>query len=225
MKQIFAIGGGGFSSPRTDLKLEKHLLTLSEASKPKVCFLPQASNEAQNYVVKFYEVFCKLGADPSWLSLFGNVEDGWKEKLLSQDIIYVGGGNTRSMMALWKEWGVDLILRKAYEKGVIMAGVSAGAICWFEQGITDSVWPLGIVEALGFLTGSCCPHFDTEKERQEVYRQNIAKNRIKPGIALEDWTAAHYIDGELYQTVMVKDQKNAILIKKETEEVLHPLPI
>jgi len=103
---------------------------------------------------------------PSWTSLFGIVKPGWREHLLAQDIIYVGGGNTRSMICLWREWGADEVLREAYEAGILLCGVSAGAICWFEQGVTDSVWPLGVLPCLGLLPGSCCPHYDSEAERR-----------------------------------------------------------
>ena len=110
--------------------------------------------------------------------------DGWKEKLLSADVIYVGGGNTKSLMALWRDWGVDKVLKQAYENGTIMCGSSAGGICWFEQGCTDSIWPLGVVNALGFLNGSFCPHLDTEKERDGRYTTLVNNQDILAGIAL-----------------------------------------
>ena len=137
MKQIIAIGGGGFGHYASTL-LNQYILKQAGKPSPKICFLPQASAESKDYIVNFYETFSRLGAQPSWISLFGRVEPSWEEHLLSQDIIYVGGGNTRSMLALWREWGIDAVLREAYERGIILSGTSAGAICWFEQGITDS---------------------------------------------------------------------------------------
>jgi len=130
MKQIIAIGGGGFTDPSTEFKIEKYLLAQTGKTNPKICFLPQASNEAQGYVTKYYETFLALGAQPTWVSLFGRVEDSFREKLINADIIYVGGGNTKSMLALWQCWGVDQLLKQAYEKGTVLCGISAGAICW-----------------------------------------------------------------------------------------------
>ena len=161
-KHIIAIGGAAFNKNPDEPSIEQYILDLTGKEKPKVCFLPQASAEAQNYVVRFYETFHRLGAQTSWISLFGRVEPTWKDKLLEQDVIFVGGGNTRSMLALWREWGMDTLLKEAYEKGIVLAGVSAGAICWFEKGITDSVWPMGVLDCLGILKGSCSPHYDSE---------------------------------------------------------------
>ncbi len=207
MKQIISIGGGGFSHHGNDLTLERYIVSQSQSPHPKVCFLPQASNESPTYIIKFLESFIQLGAQPSWVSLFGRVEETWKTQLLAQDIIYVGGGNTKSMLALWKAWGLDQVLREAYDNGIILAGVSAGAICWFDQAITDSVWPIGVIEGLGFLPGSACPHFDSEVERPEAYRHFVATGQAKPGIALDDFTAAHFIDGTLFKEVGITQNR------------------
>lgn len=222
MKHIIASGGGGFTRKNSDFSLEKYILAQTKKECPKVCFLPQASNEDADYILKFLETFIYLGARPSWVSLFGRVENSWKEKLLQADVIYVGGGNTKSMIALWKAWGVDHLLRQAYEQGTIMAGVSAGMICWFEQGITDSVWPLGVVEGLGFLQGSACPHFDTEQERQKVYLDKAKSAEVKPGIALEDDTVAHFIDGKLHAIISIAPGKKGFRV---TDTGLHELKI
>lgn len=220
MKQIIVSGGGGFTRRGSPCALEKYILAQTKKEHPKICFLPQASNEDAKYVVKFFETFLALGAHPAWVSLFGSVQDSWREKILNADVVYVGGGNTKSMIALWKAWGVDTVLREAYNKGVVMAGVSAGMICWFEQGITDSVWPLGVVEGLGFLQGSCCPHFDTEVERQEVYKKNVASGKAMPGIALEDDVAAHYVDGELHKIIATAPNKKAFSITLQGQKEL-----
>lgn len=206
MKQIFVMGGGGFTRDK-DLKLEKYLLSLTPVKNPKIGFLPQASNESRDYILKFYQSFVSLGAEPMWVSLFGRVDPEWQEKLLQQDIIYVGGGNTRSMLALWREWGVDTVLREAYDRGIVLAGLSAGMICWFEQGVTDSVWPLGIVPGLGFLPGSGCPHLDTEPERLPFYQRSTATGMIQPGYGLYDDTGVHFIDGKLHKAVKTRQGK------------------
>jgi peptidase E len=208
-KQIVASGGGGFGRRGANLKLEKYLLSLTGKENPSICFLPQASAEDADYVVRFFETFTQLNARPTWVSLFGRVEPTWQEKILNADIVYVGGGNTRSMLALWREWGVDELLKKAYEQGTIMSGVSAGALCWFEQAVTDSVWPLGVIPGLGFLTGSCCPHFDSEKERRPAYERMLREGHVMSGIALEDDTAAHFIDGTLHAIIGSAEGKKA----------------
>lgn len=222
MKQIIAIGGAGFArssvlSQKTHLA--HYILSQTHNQYPKICFLSQASGESPEYVTWFYKTFVELKAQPSTVSLFGRVQPSWQQQLLEQDIIFVGGGNTRSMLALWREWGVDTVLRQAYEKGIILAGVSAGAICWFEQGITDSMWPLGVLQGLSLLPGSCCPHYDTEPERRPAYLTFTQEGRALPGIALQDDVAAHYIDGTLHQTVSIKEGKKAYTVAagKETE--------
>ena len=223
LKQIIVMGGGWFAKGNSEAKIEKYILEQAQKDKPKVCFLPQASCESREYIVKFFEVFTELGAEPSWVSLFGRVTDAWKQHLLNQDIIYVGGGNTKSMLALWKAWGVDQVLREAYEKGIILSGISAGGICWFEEGVTDSIWPLDKMDMLGFLEGSMCPHFDSEIERQPVYRHKIQIGEIKPGIALEDKTAAHFIDGKLHKVVAEIVGKKVFKIGVEREEIIEPV--
>lgn len=211
MKQIFVMGGGGFTRDH-DLKLEKYLLSLSAVQNPKIGFLPQASNESRDYILKFYQSFLSLGATPMWISLFGRVDPSWKDKLLQQDIVYVGGGNTRSMLALWKEWGVDEVLREAYDRGIVLSGLSAGMLCWFEQGITDSVWPLGFVNGLGFIPGSGCPHLDTEPERLPFFQKSVAAGIIQPGYGLYDDTGVHFVDGKLYKAVKTRPGKKVKFI-------------
>jgi peptidase E len=217
-KQIIAIGGGGLQIKNPSF--EKYLINLTGKQSPRVCFLSQASNEARDYIVRFYEIFAQLDAQPSWLSLFGKVESGWQEKLLAQDIIFVGGGNTRSMLALWREWGVDDLLRQAYEQGIILSGSSAGAICWFQQGLTDSVWPLGVLPGLGLLEGSCCPHYDSEAERRPTYLAKTKDGQVMPGIALEDYTAAHFVDGQLARIITAQKNKKAYRVDGGVETVL-----
>ena len=217
--QIIASGGGGFGRSLDDLRQERYILQQCGAERPKIGFLAQASCEDRGYVASFYEAFTRLGAEPTVVSLFGVVKPEWEERLLSQDVIYVGGGNTRSMLALWREWGVDAVLRRAWERGIVLAGVSAGAICWFEEGVTDSVWPLGVLPCLGFLGGSCCPHFDGEVERRPAYSKMLAENRIGAGIALDDHAMGHYVDGQLDQVVCSTDASQAYLMSAEEEAI------
>lgn len=220
MKQIIAMGGGGFTQYNASLKLERYILEQCKAHKPKVCFLAQASAEDNDYTLKFFETFLKLGAEPSKISLFGRVQDSWKDHLLTQDLIYVGGGNTRTMLAIWHEWGMDKILHQAYEKGIVLSGLSAGAICWFEQAITDSVWPLGALNGLKLLKGSCCPHYDSEPERRPTFMAKVKNREVMPGIALEDGVAAHFVDGKLHNIFSENPDKKAYFVTESGEEAL-----
>jgi len=220
MQQIIAIGGGGYASRASDLVLEDYITAQSNAARPKVCYLPQAGGEAREYIVRFYEAFTKLGAQPSWFSLFGRVAADWSDFLLAHDILYVGGGNTRSMLALWREWGVDGVLRRALEAGIVLAGVRAGAICWFEQGITDSNDQLGVLDCLGFVGGSCCPHYDSEPERKPACQALIAQGQALAGFALDDGAAVHMVDGQLKQVITARVEARGYRIDRQGNEAV-----
>ncbi len=214
MKQIIAMGGGGFSMEPDNLLLDRYILEQSSAERPRVCFLGTASGDSPGYIDRFYEAFRTLPCEPSHLSLFKLPEGSLQDYLLEQDVIYVGGGNTRSMLALWQEWGIDGLLREAYERGAILAGLSAGAICWFEEGVTDSVTgQLGAIRALGLLPGSHCPHYDGEAERRPGYHALLRSGEIGTGIAADDGVALHYRDGELQR--IVSSRPNAAAYRVE----------
>lgn len=205
LKQIIAMGGGGFSMEPDHLVLDQYILEQSARSKPKVCFLPTASGDSENYISRFYQAFQKLWCEPDHLSLFKPPGSDLRSFLMKKDIIYVGGGNTRNMLVLWKEWGLDLILREAWENGIILAGLSAGAICWYEEGVTDSAGDLRELRALGFLPGSFCPHYDGEAERRPVYHRLISEKKLREGYAADDGAALHYKDGQLFRAVSSRE--------------------
>lgn len=196
MKQIIAIGGGGFGRVIKDLKIERYIKSQSAKTNPKICFIPTATGDDQGYIDNFYKAFNELECKTSHINFFKRTVD-LKSHILDQDIIYVGGGNTKSMLAVWKDWGLDLILKEAYQKGIIMSGVSAGAICWFEKGITDS-WAdhQAILKCLGFVEGICCPHYDEEPERIPYVKEILVNNEIDSCIAIEGYTALHLIDNK-----------------------------
>ena len=196
-QHIVAISGLSYDNNT----IMRYILNLTGTERPKVCFLGQATAEDKNYIIGFYDHFTRLGTDPSWQSLFGRVPRNWKDHILAQDIIYIGGGNTKSMLALWRDWGMDEVLKEASHNGTILSGVSAGAICWFEQCVTDSLWPLAAIDGLGWLKGSACPHYDGEPERRPTVLQMLKDGEMIPGLAMEDAAAAHYIDGELHKIV------------------------
>jgi dipeptidase E len=203
-KQIIPIGGGGFYRDSENLALEKYVIQQSGADNPRVCFVPTASGEPDHYVASFYAAFLKLGCQPSVLTFFKRTPD-LRSYLLHQDVIYVGGGNTKSLLAVWRDWGVIEILREAWASGIVLTGVSAGAICWFEQGLTDSFSDgLRPLNCLGFLPGSCCPHFDGEAQRRPSYHKLLAAGEIAAGVAIEDWTGVHFIGSEIHKVVASK---------------------
>lgn len=213
-QHIIAIGGGGLE----DTIMLQYVLDLSGKERPKICFLPQASAEDKGYVAGFYDIFTKLGAEPSWQSLYGSVPQNWQEHILAQDIIYVGGGNTKSMLALWRDWGMDKVLKQALGNGTILSGVSAGAICWFEECVTDSLMPLASIKGLGWLKGSACPHYDGEADRRPTVQRMIKEGEIIAGLALDNNSAAHYIDGEFHKIITTRKEAQAYLVSQKDGE-------
>ena len=193
MKQIIAIGGGGFGRVIKDLKIEKYIRSQSSKDNPKICFIPTATGDDSSYIENFYKAFDTLGCKTSHIDFFKRTIN-LRPHILEQDIIYVGGGNTKSMLAVWKEWGLDIILKEAYENNIIMSGVSAGAICWFKKGITDS-WKdnQATIDCLGFVEGICCPHYDEEPERIPYVKKILKDNEITECFGIEGYAALYLI--------------------------------
>ncbi len=201
MQQIITLGGGDFEAAEMRV-LYRYILEQSGVEHPKVSFLPQAGGEKQDYIVRFYRLFVELGAIPSHLSLFSPHTAAIEDYLMAQNVIYVGGGNTKSMLALWREWGLDQILLKAANNGTVLAGVSAGAICWYEYGSTDSIpGRLSALSCLGYLKGSCSPHYDGEPMRRPEFHRMIASGELPSGLAFDNGAAGHFIDGQLAQVI------------------------
>lgn len=206
-----------------NLKLDKYLLSLVDKTAPKICFVGTASGDAESYIERFYESFKTLDCEPSHLSLYKAPIGDLREYVMDKDIFYVGGGNTRNLITLWKEWELDKHLREAYVAGKVMAGISAGSICWFEQGVTDSVpGKLLNLECLGFLEGSNCPHYDGEVERRRAYH-SLLKEGMKPGYACDDGVAAHFVDGRLIK--FVSSRPNAKAYRVEFQGSVSEVPI
>jgi peptidase E len=201
MSDIIAIGGGGFVGDPANPALEKYLIDQAQKPHPNVLMIATARGDDAAYVESFHRAFRGLGATTRDLPFFHRTPD-LRQLILDQDVIYVGGGNTRSMLAVWREWGLPEILKEAYDRGIVLGGQSAGAICWFEQGVTDS-WAdrLRPLECMGFLSGSCCPHYDGEVERRPAYHGLLRTGQIRPGYAIDDRVAAHFRNGKLERVV------------------------
>ena len=221
--QIIALGGGGFSDEPDNLALERYIIEQTGKVAPKVCFLAQASGEASLYIINFYRAFNSLDCKASHLSLFQPHTTDIEGFLCSQDVIYVGGGNTKSMLALWRAWNLDDYLSKAGEDGTILAGISAGANCWFEHFTTDSTGELQPMQGLGFIAGSCSPHYDGEVKRRPTFQRLIAEGDIPAGIALDDGAAAHYVDGELKAVVASRPNAKGYRVEKGDEGAIETM--
>lgn len=220
MRQIIALGGGGFSMEPDNPLIDLYILQQVEKSKPKICFLPTASGDADNYIARYYNFFNQQNSTPSHLSLFNPPTRDLESFILEKDIIYVGGGNTKNLLALWKEWGLDHVLRKAWDQGVILAGLSAGSICWFEEGVTDSFGDgLEPIKCLGFLKGSNCPHYDGEIDRKPAYRKLIESGKIQSGIATDDGVAIHYKEQEISKIVSSRPDAKAYRVSFEQKVI------
>jgi len=219
-RQIVAIGGAGLSTEPDNLLLEQYLLKLANKENPKICFVPTASGDSQSYIDRFDTAFAQFPCTPSHLLLFRLHTADLRSFILEQDIIYVGGGNTKNLLALWKEWGLDSIIREAWERGVILAGWSAGSICWFEEGVTDSIpGELTVLRCLGFLQGSNCPHYDGEAERKPSYHRLLSKGLISEGYAADDGVALHFLGTQLDRIVTSRPQAKAYQLEKVGETV------
>ena len=219
-KNIVAIGGGGFGRTLGDLKIEKYITSLVKKDRPKICFIPTASGDNDLYKLNFYRAFSKLNCITSHIDFFSRTEN-LEEKIFTQDIIFVGGGNTKSMLAVWKEWNLNKILKIAYEKGVVMSGVSAGAICWFDKGITDSFSnKLEIIDCLGIVKGIACPHFDEEKEREPFVNEVIRRQRINSCICIEGYCALHINNDSNYKSINFGKNKKCLKIFKEKDDLI-----
>jgi len=213
-RQIIAIGGSGFLTEPETLALEGYVLSQARTAEPAVCFIPTANGDSDASLVRFYTVFTQLPCRPSHLLFFRRTPVDLRSYLLRQNVIYVGGGNTRSLLAVWREWGLPDILREAWQSGIVLAGRSAGALCWFEQGVTDSVADqLLPLDCLGFLPGSCCPHYDGEAERRPSYHQLLLNNRIAPGIAIDDGVGVHFRGTEPYCVITPREKAAAYRVR------------
>ena len=205
-RHILAIGG--LRSPLSQREplpaLIGHAMALSGAATPRVCVLNTANGDEPVTYQKFYALLSQNGAKVSHLQLFPmpNIADP-EDLLRSQDVIFVGGGSVANMLAVWRVHGVDRIMRSAWESGVVLAGASAGAICWFEGGTTDSFGPVlcPFTAGLGLLPGSYCPHYDSEPTRRPVFQGLVADGTLAAGIACDDGAAAHFTDHELGEIV------------------------
>mgnify|MGYP001173678451 FL=1 len=220
-RHIIAIGGGGFGREIKDLKIERYIVSQAKKENPSICFIPTATGDDQNYIENFYEAFNSLNCKTSHIDFFKRTID-LKKHILKQDIVFVGGGNTKSMLAVWREWELDKILYEAYTNGTIMSGVSAGAICWFDKGITDS-WKehQAILQCLKFVKGVCCPHYDEEPERIPFVSEILKSNKIDECIAIEGFCALHLVNDSPKNIVSFGNDSNCYNVNYIEKKIVH----
>jgi peptidase E len=209
------MGGGGWAMG--DPVLDRFVVDLVDARRPRICLLPTASGDHPS-AEGFRDAFPPAGFDASILWLFDREVADIDAFLGEQDVVYVGGGNTVSMLAVWRAHGVDRALRAAYDRGVVMAGMSAGANCWFEACTTDS-FQLGradpLVDGLGFVPGSFTPHYGGEPARRPAVLELIGSGALPAGFACDDYAAVHLVDGELREAVASRPAARAFRVEPD----------
>ena len=220
------MGGGGFSMEAGNPLLDRYVLELTGRKRPKVCFLPSASGDADHYIVRFYRAFCASRCETSHVSLFrrdGGAADP-AEHLMSRDIVYVGGGSVISLLGAWRAHGLDVTLQRAWERGVVLCGLSAGSLCWFAEAVTAFHGPAEAIEGIGLLPWSNCVHYDAEPERCRAYRDLLAAGMVE-GYAVEDGAALHFEGDRLTRVVTSRRGARAYRMRWTGERVKRwPLP-
>ena len=213
--RILAMGGASLLASSTDGPLHQYLLDLTGYERPRICFIGTASGDSPEYIASFYAFFARR-AEATHLPLFNRRTDDIEGLLLEQDAIYVGGGNTANLLAIWRLHGVDAALKRAWEGGVILAGPSAGAACWFEGATTDSfgqeLAPLR--DGLRFLKGSFCPHYDSESLRRPRYHELVGDGALPDGYAADDGVALLFEGRELRETVASLPGSSAFRVER-----------
>lgn len=224
---IVAMGGGGFSTEPENPLLDDFILSLAPRQPARVCFIPSASADSAPYLVQFYRAFsgralpCDLTIfDPPAVPRRPARSADLDAFVAEQDILYVGGGNTANLLAIWRLHGLDELLRKAWQRGAILCGVSAGMLCWFRQGVTDSFGDLeALDDGLGLIDASACPHYDGEAARRPTYHRLIEEG-MRPGYAAEDAAALHFQGTELVEVVCSRPGAAAYWVEIEDNRVV-----
>jgi peptidase E len=228
-RRVLAMGGGGFTMNERTPALDRFVLTLTEKPCPKICFLPTASGDPREQVTRFYERFGGWPCEPTTISLFHLGRDRIDPiaRLLDQDAIYVGGGSMRNMLAIWREHGIDSAMRTAWERGILLAGLSAGAMCWFEGGVSMSGGAPEPVAGLGFIPGSLTVHLDGELERLPTYRAAVASGKLAPGYAADDGAAVVFRGTRLSECVASRAGARVVRVTPDGAGGIHeqPMPV
>jgi peptidase E len=218
------MGGGGFTMEPENPALDDYVLSLAGAPTPRICLLPTASGDGEAQIRQFHSTFGDRHCEPSHISLFrlGRRPVPLRETLLEQDIVYVGGGSMLGLLAVWRALGLDAVLRECWEAGVVLAGISAGAMCWFEWGVSTSLGYPEPAPGLGLLPGTLSVHADGEPARLPVCREAVAAGTVPPAYAADDGVALLFRGAELEDVVSSRPGRRALRIEPAGETVLEP---
>ena len=213
------MGGGGFLMEPDNPLLDDYLLAQAGVDRPRVAWLGTAMGDSPRGIAMFHRAMQARDVRASHVSLFDRSGPDLATTLLQQDVIYVGGGNTANLLAIWRVHGVDRILAEAWQRGIVLGGVSAGMICWFEAGVTDSFGPLAALpDGLGLLPGSACPHYDGEAERRPTYRRLVSEG-FPAGVAADDGAALVFRGTALDEVVASRPAARAFRVERVGDEV------
>ena len=224
-KRKILIAGGGFNTA-----FIRYMATLTGKTRPRICYLPTANADSPAGSISWFRMCSPLNVTPFVQESFiasTQQSQGWEEVLLSMDAIVASGGNTLNQQAIWKAQGIDAILRQAWDRGIVLGGASAGSLCWFEEGTTDSrPKALSTVQCLGFLKGSHSPHYDREKDRRPLYQKLIGSGEMKPGYACDNDAGIYFEDNEVKRVVTSRKGAKVYYVSvvggKATERVMEP---
>ena len=214
------MGGGGFSMEPDNPLLDEFVLSLARSPRPRVCFLPTASGDADSYTLQFYRAFAALDCRPTELRLFNREVLDLESYVRAQDVIYVGGGNTANLLAIWRTHGLDRILRRAWEEGVVLCGLSAGMNCWFSQSVTDSFGASRLAplhDGIGLLPGSGCPHYNGEAQRRPKFRELISAGELMDGWAADDGATLVFHGETLSEVVASRPEAAAYQVTRTAD--------
>jgi peptidase E len=220
--RILAMGGGGFSTAPGDPALDRYVLDVTEARRPRICLLPTASGDPEEQIERFYRAYHDLDCEPTHVSLFrlGNRPVDLRTLLLGQDAIYVGGGSMLNLLAVWRAHGLHRILREAWQRGILLCGISAGSMCWFSAGITKSFGPPRPVAGLGFLPGSNSVHYRSEPERRPVFHEAVRVEEVPPGYGVDDGAGLLFAGDKLVEVVTARATAAAWWVDEGSETPL-----
>ena len=217
-RRILALGGHEFDRRSGNDAICDLIVELADSVTPRICLLPTASGDSAEQIASFRRAFGERGCDPSAISLFRLGDDrlDLESALLSQDAIYVGGGSMVNLLAIWRAHGLDELLPECWRREILICGQSAGAMCWFEQGVTCSSGPPAPARGLGVLAGSACVHYGSQPERRAYYLRAVAEGRIAPGIALEDQAAALFEGERLAEAFSAREGASAWRVEPDS---------
>ena len=229
MSRILAIGGGGFQMEGDGSPVDDYLLSVPGKARPRICLVSTTSGDRPEYIERFYSAFSRRSCVPSHLPFFASEPrpgavplPDLEAHLLAQDVIFVSGGNVRAALAVWREWGVDRVFARALGEGVLLSGMSAGAMCWFEYALTDTYWQPGYkpVPALGHLPGGCRVHYGCDPGERERLHAAFEAGAVPPTLAIDDHAAVLFDGARVRKAVSWRDGAKAYQVSSQDGRVV-----